>query len=93
MADIDENSTPEERHQDKVFKYVNWTSAAIFIIVVAVFFVPIPQPNGKYVDIAIGILLGILSSNSGTITGNAPSTKKPDTPVATTESGDVNVKQ
>ncbi len=90
MADATENSTPEERHQNKVFRYVNWTSAAIFVIVVAVFFVPIPQPNGKYVDIAIGILLGILSSNSGTITGNAPTSKKPDA-TAATNTGDINL--
>lgn len=76
--------TPEERHQARVFQYVNWTTAVILSIVVAVFFIPVPHGNDKYVDIGIGILLGILSSNSGTITGNPASNKKQDPTVNVT---------
>lgn len=81
MADLP-NQTQEERHANKVFQYVNWTTAAILLIVVAVFFIPVPHGNDKYVDIGIGILLGILSSNSGTLTGSPQSGKKTETPTA-----------
>lgn len=78
MADATAEITPEDSREKMIFRYVNWTSAAILAIVVSTFFVPIPAANSKYVDIAIGILLGILSSNSGTVTGNTTSTKKSD---------------
>lgn len=71
-------TTPEERHQNKVFIYINWTTAAILAIVLAIIFVPFPATHEKFVDIGLGILLGILSSNSGTITGNSATIKKPD---------------
>lgn len=88
---MEQANTPEERHQNKVFNYVNWTTAAILVIVVAVFFIPVPHGNDKYVDIGIGILLGILSSNSGTITGNPATNKKPDSTVQNADT--VNVDQ
>lgn len=88
-----EDTTPEERHESKVFQYVNWTTAAILAIVIATFFVPIPANNSKYVDIAIGILLGILSSNSGTVTGNSPVAKKPDNTPTVSNADTVNVDQ
>lgn len=83
MADqpIVKQEIPDARFKS-VLIYVNWTSAAILIIVLCVFFVPIPINNQKYVDIGIGILLGILSSNSGTITGTPITpTKKADTAI------------
>ncbi len=83
MADTTQTENPDARFKS-VLIYVNWTTGAILLIVIAVFFIPIPINNQKYVDIGLGILLGILSSNAGTITGS-PTTpvKKPDvtTPV------------
>lgn len=74
----------EDIHEQRVFRYINWTTAIIFVIIVAVIFLPIPHGNDKYVDIALGILLGILSSNSGTITGGNPQKKQP----TVTQTGD-----
>jgi hypothetical protein len=70
--------TQEDYHFKAVMRYVNWTTGAILAIVVAVFFLPVPHGNDKFVDIGLGILLGILSSNSGTVTGT--NTAKKDTP-------------
>ncbi len=83
MADaITKQDNPDMRFRS-VLNYVNWTTGAILLIVIAVFFVPIPVTNQKYVDIGFGILLGILSSNSGTITGKTTTTpeKKADTAI------------
>lgn len=73
-----------------VTRYINWTTFIILLIVVAVFFIPVPAANARYVDIGIGILLGIVSNNSGTITGtNTQQNKKADT-VATGDNTTVN---
>lgn len=87
MAAPDETTLEDLRFKAVTF-YINWTTLVILAITIAVFFIPIPTSNEKFVDIGLGILLGILGSNAGTITGTQ-SQKKADT-VATGDNTTVN---
>lgn len=66
-------------HFKSIFGYVVGISATILLYVVAVTFLPIPEKNARFVDIAFGFLLNIFgSSSSYLIGGNPTQTKKAD---------------
>lgn len=77
----------QKDHFDKIYLYVCITSLVVLIYVLCITFLPIPEKNQRFVDIALAFLLGFISSNSGYLTGGNPlQTKKTETPGQTTAS-------
>lgn len=74
-------------HFEKTFWFIVGVSAAIFAYIFAVTYLNIPEKNQRFVDIAFGSLLTLLSTNSNYLTGGNPAqTKKNNLEGTTTAS-------
>lgn len=73
---MNENSN----HFKAVFGYVVGLSIAIILYVVAVTFMPIPEKNQRFVDIAFGFLLNIFGTAASYLLGGSPSSGKKTNP-------------
>lgn len=69
-------------HFTSVFGYVVGISTAILLYVVAVTFLPVPEKNARFVDIAFGFLLNIFGSASAYLIGGNPNPNKKNEPDA-----------
>lgn len=77
---------------DKIFWFVCALCAAVFLIDVSVFFVPIAQSGQKYVDNNLPILnTGAMMAGIYYLLGGNPKTTNNSLPVAATNSGDIKV--
>lgn len=63
-------------HFKAVFGYVVGISVCIMLYVVAVTFLPIPEKNQRFVDIAFGFLLNIFGTASAYLLGGNPTPNK-----------------
>lgn len=63
-------------HFKAVFGYVVGISIAILLYVVAVTFLPVPEKNARFVDIAFGFLLNVFGSASAYLIGGNPNPAK-----------------
>lgn len=79
-----------DKHFDKLFWFCVALCGAAFAFDIAIVFIPVPKSGEKYADILIGsINAGALSSAITYLLGG--SAKKEDKPVASTESGNIQV--
>ncbi len=79
-------------HFRPIFGYVVGISTAIMLYVVAVTFLPIPEKNQRFVDIAFGFLLNVFGGASSYLIGGTPANIKKNDSKSTTasEGGTVN---
>lgn len=70
-------SEKDNIHPDKIFWFIVGITIFVFLYVVAITFIRIPKENVRFVDVAIGFLLGtVLSSGIGYLLVSSPGKKK-----------------
>jgi hypothetical protein len=92
MPEIDNHIEDKERF-NKTFGYICFTTVFVLLYILAVTFIPIPEKNQRYADIALGFLIGtVLTGGMMWLTGGSPAPiKKPTLPLPTNIEGDNNV--
>lgn len=82
----------EDKHFDKVFWFISGLVFCVLVFDAGVIFIEVPKSGEKYADILLGSLnTGALMACINYLLGGTPDKKKQDTPVATTDSGDITV--
>lgn len=76
----------KDKHFDRTFLYISISAGVVLLYVFLITFLPIPEKNQRFVDIALAFLLGWMSSNAAYLTGGNPNAvKKPPTGETTAE--------
>lgn len=66
-----------EQHFDKTYRFIIFITSFVFIYILLVTFVTIPEKNIRFVDTAFGFLLGtVLAGGVGWLLGGSPEKKK-----------------
>lgn len=66
----------QESQFNKTFWYISGMSLLIMGYVIGVTFLPIPETNQRFADIALAFLLGVISTNASFLTGGNPALRK-----------------
>lgn len=66
----------KQAHFRFIFWYVVGVSVGIMFYIVAVTFLPIPEKNSRFVDIAFGFLLNIFGTATAYLLGGNPAATK-----------------
>lgn len=83
----------EDKHFILIYRYVFICTLVVLGYVIVITFLPIPEKNQRFVDIALAFLLGWVSGNSQYLTGGNPTGKKPDSIIASSQNTTINTKK
>jgi hypothetical protein len=63
----------------RIFWFIAGSCGFVFLYITAITFIPIPESNIRFVDIALSFLMGtVLGNSNGYLLGGSPEKKKED---------------